>query len=237
MDINKVTPWFRGSYMYQEGDRQLELARVAGGLIFPFGTNAGFAVVAALERFQNIGFSCRRAHLLLEIEEYDFENLIRQCLNLSQRLEFQNWYGHTSQASMVALHAFNREQAATYRPQFNLMSAPFLQKDNAADTFRYGLERIRERTLPGKKTLELSATPKIQSALTMIPPESATGAGIENYPAVAALTFLLAALDFYNMGETRPEQAYTDNSMPRTWRGEADSKKKEEGRVRYYGRR
>lgn len=217
MDINKVKPWLMGSHMWEEGDRQLELSRVAGGLVLPLGTKPGFAVLVALERFQEIGFSCRRMHALTEIEEWDLDSLVRQCLNLSHKLQIRNYWGHTSEANMVTLHTFNREQAATNRPQFNLMAAPFLKKDSAAECFRYGLARIRERTLPGRKTLELSATPKIQAALTMVPPESATGQEIENYPPAAALCFVVAALDIYETPAAGLEQTHTDNSGPLFW--------------------
>jgi hypothetical protein len=214
MDINKVKAWFQGSYMYEEGDRQLELSRVAGGLVLPLGTKPGFAVLVATERFLEIGFSCRRMHALTEIEEYDLDGLIRQCIGLSHKLQIRDWWGHTSEANMVTLHTFNRQQQTTNRPQFNLMAAPMVKKDSAADCFRYGLARIQERTLPGRKSLELSATPKIQAALTMIPPESATGQEIENYPPVAALSFCVAALDIYDTPEAGQIQTHTDNSSP-----------------------
>jgi hypothetical protein len=219
MDINKVTPWLMGSHMYEKDGCQLELSRVAGGLVLPLGNNPGFAVLVALERFQGIGFSCRRIHTLIEIEEYDLDGLLRQCLNFSHKMQIRDWWGNAhSEVNTVTLHTWNRQQAATNRPQFNLMAAPMLRKDNPADCFMYGLRRIQERTLPGRKSLELSATPKIQAALTMVPPESATGQEIGNHPAVAALCFVLVALDIYETAATGVEQTHTDNSGPLFWR-------------------
>jgi hypothetical protein len=186
--------------------------------VFPVGTKSGFAVLVALERLRGIGFSYRRMHTLTEFEEHDLDTLIQRCINLFHKLQIRDWWGNVhSEASMAALHSFNRQQAATGRPQFNLMAAPMLRKDNAAECFRYGLERIRERTLPGKKTLEFSSTPKIQAALTMIPPESATGQEIENYPPVAALCFVVAALDIYDSPEAGAEQTHTERETKLFW--------------------
>lgn len=217
MDISKIQRWLPGRYMFEEGERQLELSRIAGGIVLPSGTKPGFACLLAVESFLSVGFFCRRMHALTEIEEYDLEGLIRQCLNLSHKLQLHDWWGHPSENSMAVLHIFNRQQFAGGRPQFNLMASPMLRKENATDCFRYALGRIGERTLPGKKTLELTATPKIQAALTMLPPESANGQEIENYPSVAALCFVVAALDIYETPEAGTEQTTTLNDGPLFW--------------------
>jgi hypothetical protein len=68
----------------------------------------------------------------------------------------------------------------------------------------------------GRTNLDLEATPKIPAALLTVPPECADGRAIEKYPAVAALCFVVAALDFHDRPSSRgTEEAYTDNSERR----------------------
>ncbi|MGA2938692.1 MAG: hypothetical protein ABSF52_16560 [Syntrophobacteraceae bacterium] len=218
MNIEKVTPWLMGSYMYEEGNRQIELSRVAGGLVLPLGRNFGYGVLAAQERFQHVGFSSRAIHTLAEIEEYDTDILIRRCLDLSNRLQVRHWYGNTlSDTNMAILSTFNREQRSKGHPEFTLSAPPLLKRNNAADCFAYAIRRIQERRTMGRSTLDLVATPKIPAALLQVPPELADGKEIEKYPAVAALSFLVAAWDFYNMDKTGPEQTSTAHDGPLFW--------------------
>jgi hypothetical protein len=46
--------------------------------------------------------------------------------------------------------------------------------------------------------------------MLQVPPEAASGEEIEKFPAVAALCFVLASLDFYDLPESGAEQTHTE---------------------------
>ena len=217
MDISKITPWLQ-NWMFEDGEKQIELSKVAGGLVLPLGRNPGFGLLVAMEKCERVGFPALAIHSLAEFEESDTDALIRRALDLSTRLRVGEWYGNTlCETNMAILETWNRQQATKHGPQFSLRAAPMLKRNNAADCFQYATRRVRERRTAGRTTLDFTATPKIPAALLSVPPECATGQGIENHPAVAALCFVLAALDFYCLPQVGPEEAYTDDSSRSYW--------------------
>lgn len=186
------------TWLYRHGTQEVEICRLAGGLVFPQGRNPGYALLAMMLKDFEPGFQDRRIFTLEDLETDDTDALIRWCAELSRTLR-AGWYGNVlSTPTMASLEMWNRRQTANFDPPFTLYAAPLLKKDNPADSFAYGARRIQERRVMGRSSLEITATPKIAPALLAVGPECADGKGIEAHPHVAALCFMVASMDFYS---------------------------------------
>lgn len=199
------------SWLYRHGTQEVEVSRLAGGLVFPQGRNPGYAVLGMMLKHHEPGFQDRRIFTLEDLETDDTDALIRWCAELSRTLR-AGWYGNVlNSPTMANLETWNRRQTANFDPPFTLLAAPLLRKENAADCFAYAVRRIQERRVMGRSSLEIAATPKIGPALLGVGAECADGKGIEAHPHVAALCFLVAAMDFYSTPAIGgPEQKFTE---------------------------
>jgi len=174
-------------------------------------------VLLGEEFYQEHGNPCHIIHTLLELEHPSTSDLLRRCLELSTLTK--NWYGDGgSEAKAALLHQFNREQREARQSGFYFRSAPLISGENLEPAFEYGIDRIRERTAIGRKTLMLDGTPKVKTCLESIPAEVAAGDGVENYPPLAALAFAVAALDYFPYSD--PTKMYAESTRgynPLTW--------------------
>ena len=196
-----------------------EYCRIWGGLAWPAmdpnwpTSEPGFAVIIGQERI-----AYRATDVLIglwEVEEFDLEALLQQCQDVTHIVD--RWFGNTANSPRMAL----LHDASLSGGRFKLSAAPFVDKENGTDTcFQYGIPKIIGRTRKDKtKTLFLDACPKLTARLEALPPNIKPGAVCENFPAVAALTYLVTAFERYPF--TDPSRAYThtvDDSKGLFWR-------------------
>lgn len=198
----------RGLFLEAEGEKPVELSRVWGAVIWP-GNHPSYALVAGQEK------DGKRVHLLAELVERDWENLVRRMVELGRSMHVSRWLhegGVMGENHRDGANRLCREEMLT-RPTgwggwetLSLINAPY------RDDPRYGLGRATGMITGGR----LSARPGFE----VLEPQLREAAGRpytevldempDNLFAFRALVFLLSAMDAWQIPQEHEEEGSLD---------------------------
>lgn len=202
MRVNgRRSPLFRGEWEYVDQKTGRIYQRVVGALAWP-GSGPGFAVVVAEELVRR---PPAPAYLIAEVEAQHAGELIAQCAELGRDCAVAAWYGRTDdRESMDFLSFYNREAALRREPAFTLRSAPY----SDGGRISYHLNILLSRLKAGDKTLHLYEESGLPGFLMEVQAADMVRARADDFPAVAALGYAVAALSVYERKEIEfPEAA------------------------------
>jgi hypothetical protein len=171
-----------------------EYQRTVGGLGWPWGDKAGFAVIIAEERENN----SRKPNffVLAEHEDFNVSNLLRACVAFRGKYFASQFYGDTTNEPMM-------QNYYRFKTSFPLTSPPFLDDVNSLNSY---IATIRELTLPGRKRLHFSGS-NLGTRLLEIPAEKIRRATrAQDFPILAALGGALSAMITWKFD---PKEQYT----------------------------
>ena len=174
-----------------DGETQVHLGRIVGGVAWPEVGRPGFLVVLGQELDHDFDAGGRKVHVLEERDEYggesflSLESQIQAIRALRTKMHCPDWFGLECPHSRV-LADFNRNETSFKRP-------PVRIKELDDPEFGTLLELVFRSTVV-RKLLHFhdSALPGILAAL---PADAAKSGKFPDHPHVTALLFALAALD------------------------------------------
>ena len=182
--------------------RELDILRVVAGLALP-GQRPGYFVVAAEAESQD---SDDRFCLVLdEIEESDPSRLIREAIKFKDQ--------HGSLETIFArndpfIEAYNKTLAHRGERQLYIREPPNLETAGPEGGYiAFHLKLVKDRLAPERKTLLLPKDSKLPSYLTDISDDKASRVTDGQYPAVAAISYLVAAIDTWRHDPYEQERA------------------------------
>jgi hypothetical protein len=185
-------------------DLRYHFRAVWGGVAFP-GKNPGFAVVAGLRPVQQK--DVYEVHVLAEAESPDLGELLRQCRALGSAYhigglatdEAFRWLGDWRNAAAGrVVQEVNGEGRPFYgamsrpgREQLQISSTPIL--DMKDQPYAFMLSLLRQNLAEGRKQLFLHGS-RMQHYLTAIQPEDIFQLQFGAFPAIEAVSFVVAGL-------------------------------------------
>lgn len=185
---------------YRNIETDIEYYHISGAIAWPGKSLPGCVLIMAVRKDgQKPTFQ-----LLAEKEDHSINALLKHCIALRQRYGyelhgdlFRFWYGdYTKFASLLS--DFNKEK-------FNSKQADGIHIASPADFdkpehFEIYVRRIESCLSPndsGNKSLYLGACDRLRNYLQILPSDAAIKGAIEDYPAIAALGFLVHSLSAY----------------------------------------
>lgn len=175
--------------------------RVEGGLAWP-GEGPGFGLVVGEAAVLDQTVGRFPLHVLYEFEELDLLELISRAIAATRMYTVDLWHG--DRGDRVALSLLMEQQRDFYRDGLvgvNLVPAPGGEEPLS---FRFCVEVMREFFQPALKLLYLGEESRLPVVLQEAPPDlSLVGSGAE-FPAIAALAFVVAALKITDTTGLKP---------------------------------
>jgi len=188
----KVT--FCGEIYWHNPETGVEYARVAAGVQFP-GKKQGFACVLGETEARDAAGLSRNFHLLAEIEEAGLQTFIERVNELKQIFSIVDIYGDPNdRTAQEFLYAFNLELRERRQRGFYLSRPPLLGEKGQ---FEYCCQVIFKHVRAGRKTLHFGPASKLPAYLLEFGQEHIRSGRPDDFPAIAALGYVLTALDIW----------------------------------------
>ena len=172
--------------------------RIAGGLSWP-GTKPGFAVIIGEDKKHDLDVNAHHLRLLAEVEETNIERLLDWCAGheINAPEIYWTWYGDTTnKPSMAWVYRLNNKHRSQGRKQYlALAPAPYI---DSPKRFAFYVNILRGCLERWRKTLHLGEKSKLQSYLVQLGSEEVVKATSEDYPAIAALGYVVSALTIWS---------------------------------------
>lgn len=171
--------------------------RIWGGVVWP-GKNPGFAVVVAEEVSMD---PAPKLFTLAEVEEEIMEKLIIRCIEMTSEFQVSDWHGRISdKESMFYLSDFNSKAIDHHRKTFDVMDAPY----SKSGLIQYHINILLEKLKPNNTKLFFHKESRLDSFLQDLPASKISTAKDIDYPAIAALGYVVSSFDLheYVIGET-----------------------------------
>lgn len=197
---------FCGDVYWLNPETGAEYARVAAGVQFP-GKKPGFACVLGETEIRDSAGLSRYYHLLAEIEEAGLQTFIERVYELTQIFSIVDVYGDPNdRTAQEFLYAFNRELQERRQRGFYLSRPPLLGEKGQ---FEHLCQVIFKHVRAGKKTLHFGPASKLPAYLLEFGQEQIRSGKPDDFPAIAALGYVLTALDTWQAwrAETRMRAA------------------------------
>jgi hypothetical protein len=164
--------------------------RVVGGLAWP-GERPGFAVVVGETASWRPPY---HQYLITEIESPNVGELIRHCHELTKKCWVSAWYGRTDGEHTEILAYHNRQARARRERPLSLRSAP----ESDGGRLLYHVNLLLSRLDAANKSLYFNAESRLPGYLSELQSfADISKAKAEDFPAVAALGYAVAALTTY----------------------------------------
>lgn len=185
---------------YRNIETGAEYYHITGAIAWPGKTLPGCVLIMAVKKD-----SLRPSFQLLdEKEDYSINGLLRQCLDLRQRYGyglngdlFRFWYGdYTKFASLLS--DFNKEKFSTKQAEGIHIASPVdFDKPNHFEIYVRRIQSCLSPNDSGNKSLYLGDCDRLRNYLQVLPSDAAIKGTVEDYPAIAALGFLVHSLSAY----------------------------------------
>ena len=190
-----------GKVLHVDSTTGQSFRRVEGGLAWP-GEGPGFGLVVGEAAVLDQTVGRFPLHVLYEFEELDLLELISRAIAATRMYTVDLWHG--DRGDRVALSLLMEQQRDFYRDGLvgvNLVPAPGGEEPLS---FRFCVEVMREFFQPALKLLYLGEESRLPVVLQEAPPDlSLVGSGAE-FPAIAALAFVVAALKITDTTGLKP---------------------------------
>lgn len=163
--------------------------RIVGGLAWPHNGKPGFAVVLGEDFEEDRDLKGRHLWVLKELEAPDAAELIRRCQDLRDTLWVRDWFGNTSNGTMLAV-LYHLQKGLDSKRRFSFDPA-----DHADDPqgLGYYLHLIKESLGINRKLLHFGEGSSLPGYLAEMGTESLNH-DPSAYPPIAALGYALSHL-------------------------------------------
>jgi hypothetical protein len=188
----------------QTGD---EYRLLSGGGAWP-GKTPGFAVVVAVDRKDNPKLKIPHLRVLAEVEEADPMKLIQQCIKLRDDCFVHPWYGNPNTPMEEFLHQINRELREFQKPDFYLIPPPHINDPKNFDYYATTIKNCMRKDTDGNRVLLIEGCEKLRAYLENFPEDGHLKGTAEEYPAVAALGYVITSLGLYQPWQRVPEEPF-----------------------------
>lgn len=179
-----------------------EYRRIVGGVGWPAGEQPGFLCVIAENDNIDRRLKLRHYWILTEYESKDMEKLIKRMYDVQNRYLIDPWYGDTYNILMMHFVDKFNNRLTKQKKGIYLAEAPFVGE---AHNLRLYAHQIKTRTLSVKKSLHFGSQSQIPGQLSGLSPDDVQKKKAEDYPAIAALGYVLSGI----------EEPYSDISRDR----------------------
>ncbi len=178
-------------YFYDdEGDKDHWYRRIAGGIGWE-GKRPGFVVIVG-EDLNTDGAGRHHCHILKGAEGKNTEELLAKCFFLNEYFKVKPWVGDTeNKVEMDFVDKVNKGYPE--EKKLRIFKAPF---SDDTKSFIYCLKTIQNHLDP-HKILHFGEESKIQKDMQEITPENREALSTGDYPAIAALGYVLGHLSSY----------------------------------------
>lgn len=201
MPILEKTVLPDGKILHVDTSTGQSFRRVEGGLAWP-GLGPGFGLVVGEAAVLDQTVGRFPLHVLYEFEELDLGRLIDRAVETAREYQVDLWHG--DRGDRVALSIMMEKQQDFYREGLvgvNLVPAPGGEEPLA---FRFCTEVMREFLQPGRKLLYLGEESRLPIVLQEAPPDLSLAGSAAEFPAIAALAYVTAALKITDTVGAKP---------------------------------
>ncbi|NIQ17738.1 MAG: hypothetical protein GTN43_02915 [Candidatus Aenigmarchaeota archaeon] len=180
-------------FYYRNEETGDEYRRVVGGMGWPFKEKPGFIVVVAEDFAEIPGPGKRRLTVIYEKEDDQIEGIFRKVIEAQRFHWLEGIWGNRSHENMMALiRQFNDEQNKKQGALVHILYAP---KCDEPDNLTYYAHIIKKQ-LTKPRNLYFGPESQFPSYLSALPSEKVKGL-VDQWPAIAALGYALAALEVH----------------------------------------
>ena len=183
---------------------------LAGGFAWP-GLKPGYAVVVAVQQTEDEGAPLFKT--IAEVEEYDVETLLQKTWELYLMYGVNcitipwSWYGDPETGLSPFMDRFTRKLLDTgeERPFFLVPPPQYREPDAFGAYCRTVYSLLR----PERKQLILGVCTRLRAQLNEMGNLAAVTGNVEEYPAIAALGYVLSAMITYEPWMMEIEEPYS----------------------------
>ena len=169
-----------------------EYRRVLGGVSWPDADQPGFICVVGESSHLGMRLKTRNLYVLAEYREKNIEKLVRATYAMQNKYRIDGWQGKEDDVFMM--HFIDRFNSKLSKKKKGIyISEAFLS--DTGHSLRLYANQILSRTQPNKKSLHFEGKDMIPGELLGLSDEDIKKKRTEDYPAIAALSYVLSALE------------------------------------------
>lgn len=183
----KTKTWFRNK------ETEARYKRVVGGLAWP-SIRPGFAVILAEDWDEDPHLKARHFRLLAEAEEGEIQEILEWCrvMHVNSSEAHWCWYGErNNKPAMSFCSRMNRNLYEQGMLGVRIANAPYADDPRG---FEFCVNILKEHLRPERKTLHLGEQSALPGYLMNLSSRDIIRASAQDYPAIAAAGYAMAAL-------------------------------------------
>jgi hypothetical protein len=189
-------PWKQTSFRNLETGVHYRL--LAGGFVFP-GRKPGFGVIVGVDLLDDPALKIPQIHCLGEIEESGSQQLISKCLDLRNEYLAWDWFSDPKTTLNRFLDPVNQDLREKNEMDFYPLQPPYFERE---DCFSYYMRILEGELKSVQKTLFLGNCTRLKGYVGDFPEDGAVMGTRAEYPALAALGFVVASVREYKPWES-----------------------------------
>ena len=178
-----------GDY-FEHTESKRKFRRIVGGFAWP-GKKPGFAVAVGEELEPDPATKKRHLWVVGETEDFNIENLSRRANEFKEIYHVEAFYGDSTIEPMMRFLRLSG---------LSLREAPYADNEHS---FRFYVSTI-QACLEPEKYLHFGDNSKLPGYLLEVNPEDTSSLDAQNFPAIAALGYVLSYLDIYQFHPPLP---------------------------------
>lgn len=191
--IQRLIDYQTQRHYYKDRLSSRSFGRIVGGLAFPFGGDAGYAVVLGEILRKDPEQHMHHIFVLGETSAHDHMELLGKVAMLQDRTLCREWVTPTDNNYVLLVDDYNEEHRYRHRrAPIDLCSPPYYDRGDKADIFRFYDRLVAKRTT-GRKTLHFGGSAVADRYAAITPDDIKRHP--QEFPPVAAFLYALAELD------------------------------------------
>ena len=190
-----------------------EYRRILGGISWPTGDQPGFACIIGESDHKTVRLKTRNLYVLAEYRQKNIEKLIRATYALQNKYLIDGWHGKEDDVFMM--HFIDRFNSKLSKKKKGIYIAEAFLSESVHSLKLYA-NQILSRTQPAKKSLFFEGKDIIPGELLGLSDEDIKSKKTEDYPAIAALSYVLSALEepYFDVNKDRElHEIYINRKM------------------------
>jgi len=188
-------PFFPSPIHYRNEETDDRYYHIAGSIGWP-SKKPGFGLILAVEKTDSKRPPFR---VLEEHEDQDIERLMRWCLQIRQKYGFKRaglmefWYGDCQRFNTIVSN-FNEKQNRAEKYGLFITPPYDFELSNSFEIYLNQIRTCLSTDQSGTKRLYLGEAKGLVNHIKNLPPDILTKGKIQDYPAIAALGFVIHTL-------------------------------------------
>ncbi len=176
--------------------------RLVGAVSWPTWTKPGIAIVAGQEHIEDNSVGKRHIYILGEEQDHEVESLYDKCLSLQSEHGPEFWLVNLNNQLIAIFEQLNSKGKKRYKRTISLQLPPEVNQPGALEMYA---QILRRRLKKEQKSLFFGNSSFIASEIMDLHREEITKENtIDEYPALAALGFILGELDLRDRPKPKP---------------------------------